>query len=981
MNMSIDKTQNAPGQIPVINRADAANGAELKRAEAAALLRPIAPAEIEALLNGKKAPKEVRVRFAPSPTGYLHIGNFRAALANYLFAKKMGGKFFLRIEDTNRQKSKPEYAEAIKETLLWAGLKWDGDIVVQSEREDVYQQKINELIQKGLAYVDGEGAVRFRVQGGVSINDRIRGLVQIDARNLADEAGNTDFIIRRSPKNGGTATFLLANAVDDGEAGITHVFRGVEHLSNAALQIPLFKAMGYEPPEFYHMPLIHGDDGKKLAKRHGATSVLDYERDGFDPNVFVNHLARLGMSFKNVGDMETLSLDELAAHLDPWGFSKAPARIDLPKLFNRNRRIVRAMSLDQIKDVVKERDPVIAERLGPNGLDALAKAAQPRASTLGEIVDIAKFVLDENHLFHIRAEFVAIRKEQMDLVAEVLNALDALPAEQWNQKEILENINNVLKRRNLGFAALGPTLRWVLTGYGKEGLPDDLVLAMLGKDAGVARLRRAIAGELTFIEDWIDAVVQEAKMRDENPLDEAISQLIGLRETEEKKRAEAEELRIAQEAEERRLENDQVRQERELAIRAFGHNNLPQEDLSFFGEPVLFVGSKEYNLAKGKLPEELLQYLQIEGYPADQAVNAKAVCEFMLAAYAQNGVWPEIEVLDNALFSSVSPQDNGWIRFESAELESEEELREFFDKVGAGPVDVSFSTKNVPQTQKEAIKAWTAVANYQMFLSSLERRNVAEADPEPLTWAFKFAGTSVPVTAHVEHWTRTLDGGLDAESALAENLMIALDGGDELYADAARVGHAVQGGLPNERIVVLNTLRQAQRSKLWGYPPLAIETMGFKLPALNEFADGQEAIQQIPAGYRGEELFGSLIAEGVMTADERDVLVEMIRGCAFNDNQNLRLKHFDQRVLLPLIELENIPHLLSKEHKTLVKQARLRFVRNLLQMAAEQPVDQQQRVVDICKAVIVYAQEAKLAEPLQLWLAGEHPVATFAKRE
>jgi glutamyl-tRNA synthetase len=444
-------------------------------------------AQIAALGGGKaRAPKPVRCRFAPSPTGSLHIGGARTALMNYLFAKRFGGTFVLRVEDTDTARNKAEHTQVIIDGLNWLGIKSDEPVVFQSQRSELYQQKIDQLIDQDLAYKDDTGAVYFRMpkEGALVVNDHVKGKVSFSAH----EEGFGDYVIQRAPEPGkdeGTATFLLANVVDDGEMGITHIVRGDDHLSNAARQIPLYRALGYTIPQFYHVPLIHGDDGAKLSKRHGATSVLEYEKAGYDPVVLANHLAHLGMRV-NTND-QVVPMDELAQGLDPWAFSKSAARIDFPKLNHVNREKIAEMETADIVADLGRRDPELFALIGQNGVEALAEGAKGRASTLAEIAGIGREILSP-------VEFVdATNKdfhsaEAVEMVRGVALALKELDGAKWSSVELEAAIAGYMKATNGNFRSFQRHTRWALTNN-IRGLPLVNELAVLGKAESLKRLQ------------------------------------------------------------------------------------------------------------------------------------------------------------------------------------------------------------------------------------------------------------------------------------------------------------------------------------------------------------------------------------------------------------------------------------------------------------------------------------------------------------
>ena len=313
--------------------------------------------------------EEVRVRFAPSPTGYLHVGGARTALYNWLFARHEGGKFLLRIEDTDRERSTPEMVDYIVEGLRWLGLNWDEEPIFQSHRLDVYREHAEDLVARGLAYyaktleeeVTGERtrrewveaspeeigkvplAIRFRVpvEDETSYEDLIRGLITF--RN--SEIG--DFTILRSD---GTPTYQLACVIDDHFMGISHIIRGEDHIPNTPKQILLYRAFGWEPPLFAHLPMILGPDKKKLSKRHGATAVLEYRDMGILPEALFNFLALLGWSPGE--DREIVPKDEMIRLFDIRRVGKRAAVFDMNKLLWMNSVYIRMKADEELLELV-----------------------------------------------------------------------------------------------------------------------------------------------------------------------------------------------------------------------------------------------------------------------------------------------------------------------------------------------------------------------------------------------------------------------------------------------------------------------------------------------------------------------------------------------------------------------------------------------------------------------------------------------------
>src|ERR687893_1027355 len=281
----------------------------------------------------------MRVRFAPSPTGELHVGGARTALYNWLLARGSGGEFVLRIEDTDRARSTPENVEQILDALRWLGLDWDEGPLSQWERRDAHSAAVAQLLDAGHAYED-EGAVRFRVpaEGEITFQDAVLGDV------TTPHSAIQDFVIQRSD---GSPLYNLAVAVDDRDMGITHVVRGQDHVSNTPRQLMLLRALGAEPPVYAHIPLLHGHDGKKLSKRHGAASVEEIREQGFLPEAVRNYIALLGWGYDE--STTFMTTDELVERFALERVSKNPAVFDEQKLRWMNGRYMRELSLDDLQ--------------------------------------------------------------------------------------------------------------------------------------------------------------------------------------------------------------------------------------------------------------------------------------------------------------------------------------------------------------------------------------------------------------------------------------------------------------------------------------------------------------------------------------------------------------------------------------------------------------------------------------------------------
>src|SRR5690349_8992043 len=303
----------------------------------------------------------IRVRFAPSPTGALHVGGARAALYNWLFARGRGGTFVLRIEDTDRERSTPENIEQILDALRWLELDWDEGPFFQSERQDRHKEEIARLVDEEHAYFD-EGAVRLRVpdEGRTVVKDLIRGDITFEHKDI------DDFVIARSD---GSPLYNLAVAVDDRDMGITHVVRGADHISNTPRQLMILEALGSAPPVYAHLPLLHGPDGKKLSKRHGAASVQELRDAGYLPAAVRNYVALLGWGFDD--STEYFTTEELIQNFSLERVSKSPAVFDEQKLRWMNGRYLREMDPGELTALLERQS-------GRTGLRPAVEIAQEK---------------------------------------------------------------------------------------------------------------------------------------------------------------------------------------------------------------------------------------------------------------------------------------------------------------------------------------------------------------------------------------------------------------------------------------------------------------------------------------------------------------------------------------------------------------------------------------------------------------------------
>src|SRR2546429_7894699 len=319
----------------------------------------------------------MRVRFAPSPTGALHVGGARAALYNWLLARGNGGTFVLRIEDTDRERSTPENIEQILDALRWLELDFDEGPFFQSERVDRHKEEIARMVDEGHAYLD-EGAVRLRVpdEGQTVVPDLIRGDITFQHKDIAD------FVIARWD---GSRLYTLAVAGDAHDMGITHVIRGEDHISNTPRQMMVLKALGADTPVYAHLPLLHGPDGKKLSKRHGAASVQELREAGYLPAAVRNYLALLGWGFDE--SSEYFTTEELIEAFTLDRVSKSPAVFDEKKLRWMNGRYLRELDPDELTRMLEE-------RLGRTGLRGAVGIAQEKMQTLADFWPLAGFLVE-----------------------------------------------------------------------------------------------------------------------------------------------------------------------------------------------------------------------------------------------------------------------------------------------------------------------------------------------------------------------------------------------------------------------------------------------------------------------------------------------------------------------------------------------------------------------------------------------------------
>ncbi|MES2969653.1 MAG: glutamate--tRNA ligase [Pseudomonadota bacterium] len=464
------------------------------------------------------AQKPVVTRFAPSPTGYLHIGGGRTALFNWLYARGRGGKFLLRIEDTDRDRSTPEATAAILQGLRWLGLDWDGEAVSQFARKDRHAQVAHEMLDLGAAYKcfsTNEEIAAFRAEaeargsyalflspwrdadpatypeapyvirmkaprdGETVIEDAVQGMVRFRNDQL------DDMVVLRSD---GTPTYMLAVVVDDHDMGVTHVIRGDDHLNNAARQTMVYQAMGWDIPVWAHIPLIHGPDGKKLSKRHGATAVGDYQAQGYPAAGMRNYLSRLGWSH---GDDEFFTSEQAMEWFDLSGIGRSPARLDFKKLENICGLHIAAGDdaalLHEIEGyLVAAGRPALTE---PQR-DLLSRAmycVKDRAKTFPELLEKAQFALTSRPIVPDEASAKALDTVSRGILKTLTPQLQTV---SWTKAALEPILTEIATAHGIGFGKLAAPIRTALAGRSATPSVFDMML-VIGRDETIARLEDA----------------------------------------------------------------------------------------------------------------------------------------------------------------------------------------------------------------------------------------------------------------------------------------------------------------------------------------------------------------------------------------------------------------------------------------------------------------------------------------------------------
>lgn len=455
-------------------------------------------------------------RFAPSPTGYLHVGGARTALYSWLYAKNQGGDFVLRIEDTDIERSTQAAIDAILAGMQWLGLDWNKGPYYQTQRFDRYKELVQKLLDEGKAYKcfmpseeldaireqqmakgekprypgtwrdrsdhpEGQAyAIRFKnpLDGTVVINDQIRGKIEIANSEL------DDLIIQRSD---GTPTYNFCVVVDDWDMGITHVVRGEDHINNTPRQINILQALGAPVPEYAHVSMILGEDGKKLSKRHGAVSVMQYRDDGYLPQALLNYLVRLGWSH---GDQEIFSREEMIELFSLEGISQSASAFNTEKLIWLNQHYIKTLPANEVAKhaIWHFEQQGIDLSQGPD-LTKVINIQAERVKTLRELAEISAYFYQEYQQFDEKAAKKHLRpvaKDALELVQQKLNDL-----QEWQPEHIQTAINNTAEELEVGMGKVGMPLRVAVTGSGNSPALD-VTLNLMQKQQVIQRIGRAL---------------------------------------------------------------------------------------------------------------------------------------------------------------------------------------------------------------------------------------------------------------------------------------------------------------------------------------------------------------------------------------------------------------------------------------------------------------------------------------------------------
>ncbi len=458
---------------------------------------------------------KVVTRFAPSPTGHLHIGGGRTAIFCWLLARHFGGEFRLRIEDTDTERSKQEYTDSILASMKWLGLDWDGDLTYQSQRKDVYNKYVDKLLEtghayycdcsveeveamreaarakgekpryngkcreRGLGYAEGR-VVRLKVpaEGRVVFDDMVKGPIAVDVNEL------DDMVLRRAD---GMPTYNMAVVVDDYEMGVTHVVRGDDHVSNTPKQILIYQALGLTVPTFGHVPMILGPDKQKLSKRHGARAVVEYQQDGLLPEALVNYLVRLGWSH---GDQEIFSLQELVKLFDGKNLNSSAAAFDPDKLQWLNGYYLKHTPLDKAVELTRPFIEKSGLSLDGKNAEAAISLYIERASNLNDLAEQVKPYLQ--NIEDVVFEEKALNALDGQGKEQIKNVLALVRDTEFTAENLEHVIHDYVETSGVKFKLVGTPLRSALIGLA-GGPSIHLIMFALGKAETIKRLERALA--------------------------------------------------------------------------------------------------------------------------------------------------------------------------------------------------------------------------------------------------------------------------------------------------------------------------------------------------------------------------------------------------------------------------------------------------------------------------------------------------------
>ena len=461
--------------------------------------------------------KKVATRFAPSPTGPLHIGGVRTALFNWLYSKNHNGKFFLRIEDTDKERSKEEFKLQILNSLKWIGINHDGEEYIQSKNIESHIKVVNKLLETGNAYKcycssdeieeqklrakqkkipyiynrkwrdkseieapqDVKPVIRFKskIEGSTKINDLVQGDIEIENNTIED------FIILRRD---GTPTYNLSASVDDHIMDMTHIIRGDDHKINTFKQIQIYEALRWETPLFAHIPLIHTLEGKKLSKRDNASTIDDYEKIGIMPDALRNYLMRLGWSYK---DKEIFSLKESIKYFNLEGIGKSPSKLDMSRILSMNEYYIKNKSNDDLFQSFEEYCKNFKENINNEKLNIIKKSLtflKNKAKTMEDIYNNSKFIINDEIIIE-NAEMSLLTENAKNIIKSFMKKVNEI--EVFNKETLEPIINNLISENQTNFKGVGQPLRIILTGskFG-PGIYD--IIISLGKKRVLDRLSK-----------------------------------------------------------------------------------------------------------------------------------------------------------------------------------------------------------------------------------------------------------------------------------------------------------------------------------------------------------------------------------------------------------------------------------------------------------------------------------------------------------